>query len=120
MKHARGTALGEPIRRLGGIKTYGDRAYARDLPAGAGRHVRPHRAPQSLCSGKHCSFREAWEAEYGGRFERTRRMRVGLGLVLVVPIISILRGVYPDAPRLIVDAIESAHGLLVSMAHSSS
>jgi hypothetical protein len=47
-------------------------------------------------------------------------MRVGLGLVLVVPIISILRGVYPDAPRLIVDAIESAHGLLVSMAHSSS
>jgi hypothetical protein len=44
-------------------------------------------------------------------------MRVGFWLLLVGLTILILRCAYPEAPRLVVDAFESARGLLASMAH---
>ena len=44
-------------------------------------------------------------------------MRLAMWLVLVALMILILRGFYPNAPRLVVEAIASAHGLLASMAH---
>jgi hypothetical protein len=43
-------------------------------------------------------------------------MRVGLWLLLVALMILILRGAYPEAPRLVMDAVQSARGLLASMA----